>query len=291
MAVVSVNKVSDPENDRSVDQDRPIELYIVIVDTAVDGANVALNASGIPAIGDKHPTNSAATARRIRPLITASRLAYMVRVQYSTSTTFVSPTLNPLDEDPEIEWGNLDIEVIIERDINDNPITNSAGDVVDPPLTDTRTLQVCRITRNEKKWDPEKQRFFIDTTNNATLRVAGLRLFAGQGRLRRYTGRNASRNGQDFFIVNYEIIVASLDIEAQDDSLLFHRREYIDQGFNIIVGGKLVEITKDDGSKLDVERKLDGTGELLPVASAAFYNTRITLEQTNWSGLDLPRSI
>ena len=291
MAVVSVNKVSDPEGDLSVDRDRPVELYIVILDTAVDGANVAQNAAGIPEIGDEHPTNPAATARRIRPLVSASRLVYNVRVQYSTSTNFVSPTLNPLDEEPDIDWGNLDVEVIIERDIADDPITNSAKDVIFPPLTDTRTLQICRITRNESNWDPEKQRVFIDTVNDGALNIAGKAFAANQGRLRRYTGRTANRNGVDYFIVNYEIIVGSEDIIAQDDELLFHRREYIDQGFNIIVGGKLVEITKDDGSKLDVERKLNGFGALLTVGEDPVYRTVLTLEARDWNDLDLPEDL
>lgn len=290
MAVVSVDKVSDPEDDLSVGQDQPVELYIVQVDTPVDGANVARRATGIPKIGENHPTNDFATVRRVRAMTTDSRLAYMVRVMYSSSVNFVSPATNPLDEQPDIFWDNIDMEVILERDVEDNPIVNSVGDVIDPPLTDTRTLQVCNITRNEETWDPEKQQAFIDTTNNEQQNVAGKQMFQDQGRLRRYTGRNANRNGQDYFIVFYQIIFGSEFIKAQDGGLLFHRREYIDQGFNIIVGGKLVEITKDDGSKLDVPRKLDGAGGLLAVGADPVYITKVTLDTALWSSLALPEN-
>jgi hypothetical protein len=124
----------------------------------------------IAALNSSHPRNIKliATSRSCSP--EGGPLSWKVTVSYAIPTLTGggggSGDPDPLQRPIRISWGESEMTAPIDRDINNKPIVNSAGDPFDPP--ESRTIKVKRLTirRFEPFFDLAKAETYEDTINS-----------------------------------------------------------------------------------------------------------------------------
>jgi len=296
MAVVSVNRALSREEDVTSGPIRLIDEYLVEVDDPTDGPVVAREAVGVPRFQDEHPDNPNAFVVNIGTKdIPGTRLLFLVVIEYDTSVFPIS--LIPENEEPQIAWSGLEREMILEKDINNKPIVNSANDKFDPPPTESFHQMVCNIQRNESDYNPKTAEEFLDTVNVADITIAGYEIAAEQARMVRFSGRTLDRQGQILFTVSYEIHVAKLlplaepVLPATVGTPLFHRRDILDQGLNTLVGSTKTPIIDNANAVVKKAVLLDLDGDKLDPALDGKFITFETLKKTDWESLDLPEGL
>ena len=264
-------------------------IFNVTTDDQADGPNVALNATGIPDVGDPHPDVSLALVESVNAKATSSPTVWSVEVQYSTETGNNSGTSpfeeeNPLDRPSIIEWSFAQFQSPVEKDRFGNPVQNSAGDrFTGLSMDDSRP--VLRITRNEGGFSPARSIAFKDAINEDNFFGAE----PGQAKCQNIGARSRFENGFQFFEVRYE----------------FHFRregwniEVLDEGFRQIDPSfpdpiPITEVIVDaSGTKLtdtpvSVPAKLDGSGKRLAPGDDVVFLEFELYEPKNFADLNLP---
>lgn len=81
---------------------------------------------------------------------------------------------NPLDHPIELSWGSERVDIVVDRDVNGNAVTNSAGDFFEenPPTIEKYRI-ILTIQRNESSFSPTLALTWKGTVNNAAWTVAG----------------------------------------------------------------------------------------------------------------------
>ena len=182
--------------------------FTVLFDTGdnpVDRPGIAALASGIPHIWETHPNSpwlfvSSIRTKAIGPLF------YGVIVSYSTLPLLrresnYDPTAGPLDQPWEVEWGSCVSNEQIDRDINGNPLTNSAKELFDPPLSRDKRDLILKIQRNEASYNPLLASSYFDAINSDIfLEVFG----PEQVKCNDWVGKRARSASLFYWVVNYE---------------------------------------------------------------------------------------
>lgn len=155
---------SSTEGSAEIDGTRTYtRIFQVISDTPTEQAPIVEIAPGVPRFGQSHPTQSAATVRKVRAIrSTNSRLVWQVTVEYS-NTPFEdsdgsdasafnanprkkSPLKKDKDKDPE-DWrdrwniSTVNATIVIEKDLDGITIATTNGEPFDPP----QTLEVANL--------------------------------------------------------------------------------------------------------------------------------------------------
>lgn len=91
-------------------------------------------------------------------------LQWEVTAEYGPYDANVAPA-NPVERPIEISWGFDQFQRVAERDANDDPIVNSAGEPFDPPVMIDDSRSVLTITRNESTYNDELAADFKDSIN------------------------------------------------------------------------------------------------------------------------------
>ena len=131
---------------------------------AFDAVPIPGGGDAIPQKGDEHPQSSILRADTFK----ADQISigfWTVTVNYKwwdTGFTYVDPLLQP----PKLRWGVETVSVPVERDQNNNPIVNSAGQPFSTPAMDDVTYLTLRISRNEPYFDPKKSITSANKTNS-----------------------------------------------------------------------------------------------------------------------------
>lgn len=164
------------------------------------------------------------------------------------------------------------------------PIQNSAGVPFDPPVQQEYGNIVIRISRNQRKFDPDSAYAYQDSINSNRLRVAGISIGKYEGRMRKISGTDAyTDDGQQFWKVSYEIEV----------NRRTHLREVLDAGFaEKEIDGSLTAIEQAGAGgfaeTVSQPSKLDGEGAALDPDAEPVYLQFRTFPARDWSYLDLP---
>lgn len=234
------------------------KTFQVTVDTKNDSW-AAVTASGIPAYGEVHPDDLSAVVVDISSQETASTVIFHVVVTYETQTRNFVLSDNPLDDPVDIDWAFQAYEIGLERDVGGAPVVNSAGDAFDPPYTVDRYHPVVTIVRNEATFNPTTALSKQGKLNDDSVRIAGLSISPGEGKLIDFAGRRAYRNGRTYWVVTYRIEFS--DDKDFDDNVIGWTREFYDHGLYTKVGaGDRTRILDDEGQKVVVPHALDGAG-------------------------------
>ena len=164
------------------------------------------------------------------------------------------PTMNPLDQPWEIEWGFAVHNEKIDRDISGEPLVNSSGESFDPPVTRDFYDLVLRITRNEEAYDPIKASDYKGSINGDIF----FGFAPGLVKCTQLNARSARQADLWYWIVTYEFQMRKLGWQLR----------LIDEGFRtkgpaVDSEGNLViqEITDDNGVKVSQPVQLDGEGQ------------------------------
>lgn len=249
---------------------------------------LALDAAGwtaaVPPWDDPHPAFDQMFVNHKR----ADRLApgyYRVTVDYLG-------IIDPLDAEWEIEFDFAASSEPIERDINGNPILNSADETFDPkPQKEVDDL-IYRITRNEAVFDFAQARLYKGSVNEDDF----LGFPAKTCRINQYKARRMKTGPYYYWTVTYEIQIRAFLLV--DGKLETWRRRLLDQGFREKVGEndddgkpKYALIKDQDGNPLSEPTLLDGLGKKLSDGATPVYkewdlhNTKnfATLNLTAWN--------
>lgn len=229
----------------------------------------AVNADGIPQKGNSHPLDSNLKAEEPE----ASREGfnyYVVRVTYTrTAGDDGESTPNPLTERPKIQWDFGNSSEPIDRDIDGNAITNSAGDAFDPPNTADFGTYTVTISRNLLTFDPIEAVYYQNSCNKGTQSLLGIcSIDEGQGRILYI------KPTHEYTTVAQYVNVATV-IEVRKDG---HQIRALDQGqrgnYNDGNSGIAIgEIYDADGVQVSSPILLDGYGAPL--------NTTYKVAKTN----------
>jgi hypothetical protein len=171
MAIESVSELFDARTGAwTTDSGRSYNrVFRVLTNNPFDGPNVAIQACGINR-GDQYlPTGSdlnlEADTNAYAHTLTATQedgdsLGWLVTVEYGPYSTLFAgggPTQNPLLQPIDVKWSMRSQEIVVDIDINGNPILNTAFDPFDPPLMEDDPRPVLTVTRNESTWNQALQ--------------------------------------------------------------------------------------------------------------------------------------
>lgn len=229
--------------------------YTVVFDPPPNGpsnpdmmCDIARDADGIPNLWDTHPSNQWKYVQNIDAVQVGPNTVEVV-VRYVTIE-------NPIDRPPEIEFLSAVSTEPVDRDKDDNPITNSAGELFDPPITkDCRDL-VIRARRYQSSFDKPQASAFEGSVNSQTIWGYA----PGKVKCNVYTGREVRFAGLWMYEVTFEF-------QVREDGW---KRRILDQGFREKTG---VDETTDEplyaaikdtsGVPLSSPTMLDGAGVIL----------------------------
>jgi len=134
-------------NMRGVQIEGPV-TYDVVVDenvTTREGLILAVQDSRIPNVYDLHPNSAWAFVSSVRAEPKGPK-HFLVTVNYEAIE-------DPLAEDAETQWTSTTTTEPIDVDADDEPITNSAGEPPDPPLTEDFHDEVLRRRYKSEDFD------------------------------------------------------------------------------------------------------------------------------------------
>ncbi len=214
--------------------------------------HIARDVKGIPNLWDLHPYNEwtyvqKLSARQVGPHTVE------VTVEYKTIE-------NPIDRPPEIEFlsavSTEPVDKAFDPDGNDIPITNSSGELFDPPITkDFRDL-ILRAKRYQLEFDKAQASSFEGSINSQT--VWGYE--PGTVRCNIYNSKELRFGGLWMYEVTFEF-------QVREDGW---KRRILDQGFrektgiDSVTGKPTYAIIKDEkDNPLSQPALLDGAGSIL----------------------------
>ena len=247
---------------------------------------LAWGASGVPSLYASHPSDSSLYVKD-KDVEAIGPFDYKVIVRYTSIAELgtgqaVSPFTLPLDQPWEIEWGTAVMNIKIDRDLDNNPILNSAGQSIDPPVTWEFYDSVLRVSRNEPFFDDKFARDYKNSINSDW--------FNGYppttARCIEFDARRAYIGGLFYWKVSYQIQFHWHDWGGQlwDWTTL---ARFLDEGYAEKTAGGF-EVKKDDNDVVMPEPvKLDGSGGFLPDGSDPVFRQFTLFKEQPFNLLNL----
>jgi hypothetical protein len=294
--VVSVTEQAGQGGDVSGTASEFVRRFIVIIsEPSTIGADLAANASGIPAIGAAWPNN---ISGRATPTVRTksvgllaegqSRLHWRVTVNYSnersgSTANTPDPNVAPWTLAPVYSSDSIVVQKALDRDFSGTPKTveNSVGDAFDPvPVRDQHNTRIV-IARNTTTWNENTAAQLRGTLNSGAVTIAGVSYPARRCRLIRWSAQQATwTNDSGSAQTYYE---QSLEIEATPDGLT-HDIEILNRGYRARPegGAEPVRVTDADGNPVPEPVLLDANGL---VTGTPVYLTFVPAPTASWSAL------
>ena len=223
------------------------------------------SASGLPQIGDTHPSDALAWCVSLDVQCPNPWKGWTVTAEYSSEFQLsVTPTSDPAI----ITWGTEQFQKPAEYDKDFNAITNSAGDGFDPPYMMDDSRRVATIQKNVAV-SPSWLLDYQDAVNSDAFNIGDVAILAGQAKMQAVSIGPAERRNNTLF---YPL---SFTISIQRDKW---KLEPLDMGFRYKDGNDRKVIVNDDGTIPTAPVLLNGAGGVLmnpSSASAVFLSYNI----------------
>jgi len=181
-----------------------------------------------------------------------------------------SPMVHPLDEPTDITWTFVTTNEPIDRDIDGNPLTNSADESFDPPITKDFHDLVLRIERNRAAYSALMAGEYIGAVNSDNFWDFPPRVV----RCMDFSAKLMRTGTTTYWRVTYEFQIRFNFLEGTDWGW---RRRILDQGFRVKAGADennkpiYQELKDEDDNKLSQPVKLDGNGQELGVGDVPVF--------------------
>jgi hypothetical protein len=288
-------------------------VYCFFLDSPVDDLNDVISlaiTAGLPALADPYSNDSSElqlVATKYTPKeISREKAYYNIQVDYASNTSvFYTPvdrpwiiTFGTIKEEYLPDYTLSDATLIVDASVtdidkiaDDIAILNTAGDVFDPSLTDTRNITTIDLRRNfydindiGTVTDITDLIERINTVNSDTVKIADITGKPFQFLIEDITIQNVNEQGEDFYAVNIRI--------QYNPRFWMHR--VLNAGWNQNVGGNLVGILNDVKGPISLPWLLDANGLKVqganPAARAAqaIYRGFITKDSSDFADMDLP---
>lgn len=188
--------------------------------------------------------------------------------------------ISPLEASPRIRWTTVNSNEQIDRDANGEPLTNSAKESFDPPISREVDDLVLSFVRNEESFDQVVAASFKNAVNADEF----LGFEPGTVKCTRFDGEEAQAADQKYFVVSYEF-------QIRYDGW---KRRILDQGFREDTGSTdddgntIYEIIKDtDGNPVREPVLLDGEGKILAEGEDAVFLEKQIYPELDFSNLNI----
>lgn len=250
------------------------EAWMVLCEIG-DTADIAVEATGIPTLGEQHPSGKPSYAKTFTPATMGPTL-WVVTVGYEGI-----PSVEAEDDAVSVEWSDTSSAEPIDRDYDGHAITTFNGEPVDG-LTMDLADQTCVITRRFSDINTYTIAGYRHATNSDTF----LGWPPGTARLVGYSAKSEFNYGSN----NGWNVTARIQFRAglagATDAQAWYKR-WRHEGFYIKDGSLIRRATDSLGQEVakPVLLKADGTQETDP-DSAVFYYTQVYGELP-YSGLGL----
>lgn len=184
--------------------------------------------------------------------------------------------LSPLMEPPEISFSSAGSNDQIDTDTEGRPITNSAGEAFDPPVTTDQSDTILRIIRNEETYDEVTAAAFRDAVNGDIF----LGFSAGHVKCTVFTAGQMRAADLVYYRVHYEFRIRYSEVKTRDANgdiqtqvfgwiLRIRDESHCEDTGEVNEDGspKTKEITDQNSIKTSMPRPLDGSGKKLSAAA------------------------
>lgn len=224
--------------------------WLVETDDRTDDVDVVSTATGLPAYADAHPANAAAYANEISYKLATAQSDELWHVT-ATYTTERDLSSDPGSDEVLVTWDSEIYQEALFQDVDENAITNSAGDYfIDPVPTRDAAYLIAKVSANVTSV-PAWVLLMQNAVNENQIEVGGLQVAAGLAKLQRISiGQRENRNSQTFYPLSFE-----LHIKREG-----WRLEPLDAGFRKLDGADRVNIEDGGGSEVNQPVLLDGAG-------------------------------
>ena len=253
---------------------RQTEQYTVETD-GVDDAETVLNSPSVKQIYNLHASDSSSRVIRTRASQREEKPElFTVDVEYSTAAagSEEEEEPDPLNEDAEVSWNTAAVNVVAEKDRNDNAILNKAGDAFDPPIEVERPHAVLTVTRNQASFNGSTALAYVQKVNSAVFAGGAV----GTVMCRSISATDEIKNNIQYWRVTYEFEYAPEGWQP----------EILEQGLRDANGDPL---KGDDGDDVTTPVPIDSSGDRITTGlpSAAIFTTFNVYEETNFNSLGL----
>jgi hypothetical protein len=176
--------------------------WIVLTTSRNDDAYTVGSASGLPVIGNTHPSDANAYCQSLQVQPISGWRVWRVTASYSTERQLnTSPTSDPA----VITWNTEQFQRVAVFDNDGDLIVNSAGDPFDPPLMMDDSRRVVTIQKNlavVPTWILDYQ----DAVNSDAFTVDGVSIGIGKAKMQNVSvGPVERRSSTAFRTVNFTI--------------------------------------------------------------------------------------
>jgi hypothetical protein len=182
---------------------------------------------------------------------------------------------DPLTRPSVVKWSMAKFQRVLDRDVNDDPIVNSAGERFDPPIEIDDSRPVLSITRNEPTIDPANIVAYQDAVNTDTFFGCD----PGTAKIDSIEAESAFENGTFYWKVSYTIHFRREGWDVQP----------LDQGYHhLIAGVPTVNRDPQSGNPYPAPRLLDGSGNLLGTGADPVFLDFEAYKEMPFAPLALP---
>jgi len=176
--------------------------WTVVTSSRTDDAYTAGSASGLPVIGNTHPSDANAFCTQLAVTQKSGWRVWTVTATYSTEREL---NTNPTSDPAVINWNSEQFQRPAVFDRNGNLIVNSAGDPFDPPLMMDDSRRVVMVQKNlavVPSWILDYQ----DAVNSDVFTIDGISVAIGRAKMQAVTvGPVERRSSTVFRTVNFTI--------------------------------------------------------------------------------------
>lgn len=242
--------------------------FKIDTDNILDDAYAAGSVSGLPLIGDVHPSDSRAYCHSADIKCTDPWRGWVYTAQYKTNdgVNDSGGGSNPnapdpkKDQNPEndtqgISWSSEQYQVLATTGFLNNagariPIVNTAGDPFDPAAVKDDSLWVATIT-TQQRLGINKVKTYVNRVNEANFVIDGLAVEARQARIRSVSISGPQFRNQFRFNITTIVIEINLgpkfvDVATSTDLTIMN------VGFRQLVGGVREAMTDPDQDGNDI---------------------------------------
>lgn len=249
--------------------------FRVLCSSATDDQVTAMNAviaDQSLILGTTHPSDSGARCNGFSCTPSGSDdVEWTVSVSYSSAYD-VQQSQPPTSQPTQYQWSFTTKTKIIDRDLNDEPILNSAGDPPEQGIEITQYLAILQVTKNisESNFDASVFWSYAGKCNAANFLGAD----AGQCQ---FIPQNANfvtdTDNGNYWQTSYSFV---FDPDGHD------KLKLLDQGFNKLDGSDKVRILDDEDEPVGDPRLLDGNGGELGDGVPPVYLVFDIIEKLNF---------
>lgn len=290
MSVIKVTKSWESDLQDGLDNRVISVFYQVTFDNADEPSTRPLLASSaydgttrIPRKYEKYPSGDRWLYVKNKVVRTKGPFDYEVEVQYGwpdiSQNSEGEPSANPLEQEPEVSWTFDVTEEQIDRDINGEPLVNSASHSFDPPITEKFPTLVFHYRRNQRGYDAVFAESYFNRVNSDWFLGFG----PGLCLLTVFDGVRNRAAGLIYWTV-------TIEIKIRKDGW---RRRILDEGYMKKTGinsdGTIKEERIKDSNAETVTEKtlLDGHGNVLKSGAPAYWHLFETKYSAPFSGLGI----